>query len=180
MARPETEGECPSSHSRRGGQPVSEALRLSGQFAHLGMSSRARGAARVAAQGMDCRNRRIEKGDSRVIKVGASGKVATGIDVVKRIAQGADYTNAARAMMMAAGCIQAQECHSNKCPVGVDPEPPPSQGSRRAGQDRASPSLPAGNCRRSPTADRFDGAPRCCIDGSTTPQPRPMPSCTTG
>jgi glutamate synthase domain-containing protein 2 len=53
------------------------------------------------------------------IKIGASGKVATGSDIVKRIAQGADYTNAARAMMMAAGCIQAQVCHTNKCPVGV-------------------------------------------------------------
>ncbi|MCW2968448.1 MAG: glutamate synthase [Solirubrobacteraceae bacterium] len=53
------------------------------------------------------------------IRVGASGKVSTGSDIVKRIAQGADYTNAARAMMMAAGCIQAQRCHTNTCPVGV-------------------------------------------------------------
>ncbi len=53
------------------------------------------------------------------IRVGASGKVSTGADIVKRIAQGADYTNAARAMMMAAGCIQAQRCHTNTCPVGV-------------------------------------------------------------
>lgn len=53
------------------------------------------------------------------IRVGASGKVATGADIVKRIAQGADYTNAARAMMMAVGCIQAQRCHTNTCPVGV-------------------------------------------------------------
>ncbi|MGI8801874.1 MAG: FMN-binding glutamate synthase family protein [Solirubrobacteraceae bacterium] len=53
------------------------------------------------------------------VRIGASGKVATGSDIVKRIAQGADYTNAARAMMMAAGCIQAQRCHTNTCPVGV-------------------------------------------------------------
>ncbi|GAB2767316.1 FMN-binding glutamate synthase family protein [Nocardioides salsibiostraticola] len=53
------------------------------------------------------------------IKIGVSGKVATGVDVVKRIIQGADYTNSARAMMMAVGCIQAQACHTNKCPVGV-------------------------------------------------------------
>jgi glutamate synthase domain-containing protein 2 len=58
------------------------------------------------------------------IKLGASGKVSTGIDVVKRIAQGADYTNAARAMMMAVGCIQAQMCHTNKCPVGVATQDP--------------------------------------------------------
>ncbi|MGH3444646.1 MAG: FMN-binding glutamate synthase family protein, partial [Nocardioidaceae bacterium] len=42
------------------------------------------------------------------VRIGASGKVATGVDMVKRIAQGADYLNAARAMMMAVGCIQAQ------------------------------------------------------------------------
>jgi glutamate synthase domain-containing protein 2 len=53
------------------------------------------------------------------IKIGASGKVATGTDIVKRLAQGADYTNSARAMMMAIGCIQAQKCHTNECPVGV-------------------------------------------------------------
>jgi len=58
------------------------------------------------------------------IKLGASGKIATGIDIVKRLAQGADYTNAARAMMMAAGCIQAQKCHTNRCPVGVATQDP--------------------------------------------------------
>jgi glutamate synthase domain-containing protein 2 len=58
------------------------------------------------------------------IAVGASGKVSTGIDLVKRIAQGADYTNAARAMMMAVGCIQAQRCHTNTCPVGVATQDP--------------------------------------------------------
>jgi glutamate synthase domain-containing protein 2 len=58
------------------------------------------------------------------IRIGASGKVSTGIDVVKRIAQGADYTNAARAMMMAVGCIQAQMCHTNRCPVGVATQDP--------------------------------------------------------
>ncbi len=59
-----------------------------------------------------------------VVKVGASGKVATGTDIVKRLAQGADYTNAARAMMMAVGCIQSQRCHTNRCPVGVATQDP--------------------------------------------------------
>ena len=53
------------------------------------------------------------------IKLGASGKVSTGVDIVKRIIQGADYTNSARAMMMAVGCIQAQTCQTNTCPTGV-------------------------------------------------------------
>ncbi|MFW0787781.1 FMN-binding glutamate synthase family protein [Gordonia sp. CPCC 206044] len=58
------------------------------------------------------------------IRVGASGKVASGNDIVKRIIQGADYTNAARAMMMAVGCIQSQRCHTNRCPVGVATQDP--------------------------------------------------------
>ncbi len=58
------------------------------------------------------------------IKVGAGGKIATGADMVKRMIQGADYTNAARAMMFAVGCIQAQKCHTNRCPVGVATQDP--------------------------------------------------------
>ncbi|MEV3855884.1 FMN-binding glutamate synthase family protein [Streptomyces sp. NPDC050095] len=58
------------------------------------------------------------------IRIGASGKVATGADIVKRLVQGADFTNAARAMMFAVGCIQAQRCHTNTCPVGVTTQDP--------------------------------------------------------
>jgi glutamate synthase domain-containing protein 2 len=58
------------------------------------------------------------------VRLGASGKIATGSDVVKRLAQGADYLNAARAMMMAVGCIQSQRCHTNQCPVGVATQDP--------------------------------------------------------
>ena len=58
------------------------------------------------------------------VAIGASGKVATGADIVKRLVQGADYTNSARAMMFALGCIQAQRCHTNTCPVGVATQDP--------------------------------------------------------
>ncbi|MGI6795568.1 FMN-binding glutamate synthase family protein [Gordonia sp. PS3] len=58
------------------------------------------------------------------IRIGASGKITNGIDIVKRVIQGADFTLAARAMMMAVGCIQAQQCHTNKCPVGVATQDP--------------------------------------------------------
>ncbi|MCW0216436.1 MAG: FMN-binding glutamate synthase family protein [Pseudonocardia sp.] len=58
------------------------------------------------------------------VRIGAAGKVATGSDIVKRLIQGADYTNAARAMMMATGCIQSQRCHTNLCPVGVATQDP--------------------------------------------------------
>jgi glutamate synthase domain-containing protein 2 len=58
------------------------------------------------------------------IRVCASGKIATGSDIVKRLAIGADYTNAVRAMMMAVGCIQSQRCNTNECPVGVATQDP--------------------------------------------------------
>lgn len=53
------------------------------------------------------------------IKIIASGKVATGFDLVKNFALGADMCNSARGMMFALGCIQALECNSNTCPTGV-------------------------------------------------------------
>lgn len=53
------------------------------------------------------------------IKIIASGKVATGFDLVKNFALGADMCNSARGMMFALGCIQALECNTNKCPTGV-------------------------------------------------------------
>lgn len=58
------------------------------------------------------------------IRLGAAGKIAAGSDVVKRLIQGADFTMTARAMMMATGCIQAQICHTNRCPVGVTTQNP--------------------------------------------------------
>jgi hypothetical protein len=35
------------------------------------------------------------------------------------MAMGADWCNAARPFMLSVGCIQAQTCHTNECPVGV-------------------------------------------------------------
>ncbi|MFE9122704.1 FMN-binding glutamate synthase family protein [Streptomyces sp. NPDC007172] len=58
------------------------------------------------------------------VKLGASGKIATGSDIVARLVQGADFTNSARAMLLAAGCIQAQQCHTNACPTGVATQDP--------------------------------------------------------
>ena len=73
---------------------------------------------------MTVHNALVGTGLRHRVKIGASGKVATGVDIVKRLVQGADYTNAARAMMMAVGCIQAQTCHTNTCPVGVATQDP--------------------------------------------------------
>lgn len=53
------------------------------------------------------------------IRIIASGKVASGFDMIVKIALGADACNSARAMMFAIGCIQALRCHANTCPTGV-------------------------------------------------------------
>ena len=58
------------------------------------------------------------------IKIGVAGKIDSGSAMAARIAQGADYTNAARAMMLALGCIQAMRCETNTCPVGVATQNP--------------------------------------------------------
>lgn len=53
------------------------------------------------------------------IRLIASGKVATGYDLVTKIALGADACNAARAMMFALGCIQSLHCNTDACPTGI-------------------------------------------------------------
>ncbi|WP_380032686.1 FMN-binding glutamate synthase family protein [Dokdonia genika] len=53
------------------------------------------------------------------IKVIAAGKIITGFHMARAIALGADGCNSARAMMLSIGCIQALQCNSNTCPVGV-------------------------------------------------------------
>lgn len=60
----------------------------------------------------------------RHIKLIASGKIATGFDLVKYFALGADICNSARGMMMALGCIQALECNANTCPTGIATQDP--------------------------------------------------------
>ena len=53
------------------------------------------------------------------IKIGAAGKVVSAFDIARALALGADWCNSARGFMFAVGCIQAQACHTNHCPVGV-------------------------------------------------------------
>ncbi len=53
------------------------------------------------------------------IKLGTSGKIASGFDMARAMALGADWCNSARAFMFALGCIQSQHCHTDECPVGV-------------------------------------------------------------
>lgn len=53
------------------------------------------------------------------VKIIASGKVLTSLDILRAIAMGADMCNNARGFMFALGCIQALRCNNNKCPTGV-------------------------------------------------------------
>lgn len=53
------------------------------------------------------------------IRVIASGKVATGFDLITHFATGADMCNSGRGMMFALGCIQSLQCNKNTCPTGV-------------------------------------------------------------
>lgn len=63
------------------------------------------------------------------IRIGAAGKIITAFDIARTLALGADWCNAARGFMFAIGCIQAQACHTNCCPVGIATQ---DQGRQRA------------------------------------------------
>jgi glutamate synthase (ferredoxin) len=59
------------------------------------------------------------------VKVFASGKIFSPDKIAIAMSMGADLVNIARGMMISVGCIGAEKCHTNKCPVGVattDPE----------------------------------------------------------
>lgn len=58
------------------------------------------------------------------IRLGASGKLVTAFDIARACALGADWCNSARGFMFAIGCIQAQACHTNRCPTGVATQDP--------------------------------------------------------
>lgn len=61
----------------------------------------------------------IATGLRNSIKIGAAGKITSAFDMVRVMALGADWCNAARGFMFAIGCLQSQSCHTDKCPVGV-------------------------------------------------------------
>ncbi len=92
-------GAAPLEFSNRLGTPINEAI----SFVHN------------CLMGVDCRKH---------ITLIASGKVATGFDMVVKLALGADMCNAARAMMFSVGCIQALRCNTNTCPTGVTTQDP--------------------------------------------------------
>jgi glutamate synthase domain-containing protein 2 len=59
----------------------------------------------------------------RVVFIG-SGKLGFPHEAVLAFGLGCDMVNVAREAMMAIGCIQAQRCHTGKCPTGVATQHP--------------------------------------------------------
>ncbi|MFG6666093.1 FMN-binding glutamate synthase family protein [Halomonas sp. HNIBRBA4712] len=58
------------------------------------------------------------------IRIGAAGKITSGFQIARTMALGADWCNAGRGFMFSLGCIQALNCHSDKCPSGVATQDP--------------------------------------------------------
>jgi glutamate synthase domain-containing protein 2 len=61
--------------------------------------------------------------DDRVVFIG-SGKLGFPEQSMLALALGCDMINVAREAMLAIGCIQAQECHTGRCPTGVTTQRP--------------------------------------------------------
>jgi len=53
------------------------------------------------------------------VRLFASGKLFSPDAIALALCLGADAVNVARGLMISVGCIQAQKCHTNACPVGV-------------------------------------------------------------
>ena len=53
------------------------------------------------------------------VRIGAAGRIVSAFDIARTLAMGADWCNAARGFMFALGCIQAQSCHTGRCPTGI-------------------------------------------------------------
>ena len=58
------------------------------------------------------------------VRVAAAGRIISGFDIARTMAMGADWCNAGRGYMFALGCIQAQSCHTDRCPTGVATQDP--------------------------------------------------------
>ncbi len=65
--------------------------------------------------GMDLRDR---------VRLIVAGKITSAFHMCRMFALGADGCNMGRGFMFALGCIQAQDCHTGKCPTGVTTQDP--------------------------------------------------------
>ena len=64
-------------------------------------------------------NKLNEYGLRARIKVIASGKLITPVEVAWALCMGADFIASARGFMFALGCIQAMQCNKDTCPTGI-------------------------------------------------------------
>jgi len=87
-------GAAPLEFINRVGMPMREGLRL----------------VHNTLVGLDLRDR---------VKLGAAGKITSSFHIFRTLALGADWCNSARGFMFALGCIQAVNCHSDRCPSGI-------------------------------------------------------------
>src|SRR5699024_1365532 len=62
---------------------------------------------------------RREYGIRDRVKLIACGKLITPDKAALALAMGADLVHIARGFMISVGCIMAEVCHTNTCPVGV-------------------------------------------------------------
>ena len=92
-------GAAPLEHINRIGEPLSEGLLL----------------VHNTLVGTNLRDR---------ICIGAAGKITSAFHIARSLALGADWCNAARGFMFSLGCIQAQSCHTDRCPSGVATQDP--------------------------------------------------------
>ena len=53
------------------------------------------------------------------IRVIASGKLITPVEVAWAVSMGADFVVTARGFMFSLGCIQAMQCNKDTCPTGI-------------------------------------------------------------
>jgi glutamate synthase domain-containing protein 2 len=65
--------------------------------------------------GLDLRSR---------VRLAGAGRIVSAFDIARTLAMGADWCNAGRGFMFALGCIQAQTCHTDRCPTGVTTQDP--------------------------------------------------------
>lgn len=72
----------------------------------------------------EVRKRFDAAGLSDAVTFMGSGKLGIPENAIVAFALGVDLINVAREPMFALGCIQAQKCHTDKCPVGVATQDP--------------------------------------------------------
>ncbi len=72
------------------------------------------------SQSLPLLNQLLQQYDIRdKVKIIATGKIATSVDVFTALALGADICNSARAILLAMGCRQELKCHTGKCKSGI-------------------------------------------------------------